>query len=153
MTDRAKKICMRCIKKEHDAGKSMVTVPVEVLGKCSYCGVENWIFEVGGDVPAQTIADMPELEVEKPKKRKKREVGESIPNPIEELKHGISKEKAEAVIELMEEPSDAEYAKVTKLITEEEKEPVEKSLEDMTEDELRARLAELKNNGTHRRYA
>ena len=183
MTGRNKWICTRCIRTEHGDGKSMVTKPEQVLGTCSYCAVENWIFEVVGDVPAKTIADMPELKVEKPKKRKKREVGESIPegmeaaiadvragrvtkidnldeldevpeieaeevpesipDPIEELKHGISEEKAEAVIELMEEPSDAEYAKVTKLITEEEKELVEKSLEDMTEDELRARLAEL----------
>ncbi len=72
-------ICTRCIKKEHEAGKSMVTVPEHVLGTCSYCDVENWVFEVVGDVPAQTVGDMPELGVEKPKKRKKREVSESIP--------------------------------------------------------------------------
>ena len=121
-------ICNRCIRIEHDAGKSMVTVPEEVLGKCSYCGVENWVFEVVGDVPAKTIADMPELEVEKPKKRKKREVGESIP-------------EAEAVELAAEIESHADEPSTPYVPLDEE--PVKKSLEDMTEDELRARLAEL----------
>ena len=135
-------ICTRCIRTEHGDGKSMVTKPEHFLGTCSYCGVENWVFEVVGDVPAKTIADMPELELEKPKKRKKREVGESIPASSKAIA-ATSLEENPDIPDPMEEPSDAEYAKVTKLITEEEKELVEKSLEDMTEDELRARLAEL----------
>ena len=144
-------ICKRCIKIEHDAGKSMVTVPEEVLGNCSYCGVENWVFEVVGDVPAKTIAEMPELKVEKPKKRKKREVSESIP-PLEEAsqeKDVITSPSSEGEEESIPEEELSEVLSVGVEEVPESSpviypaEPVEKSLEDMTEDELRARLAEL----------
>ena len=173
-------ICTRCIRIEHDAGKSMVTVPEEGLGKCSYCGVENWVFEVVGDVPAKTIADMPELEVEKPKKKKKakreetielidktlegmakdveREVSESIP-PLEEAsqeKDVITSPSSEGEEESIPEPEivkvdnvfeaievavDARFSGQSVKVVKDE--PVEKSLDDMTEDELRAKLAEM----------
>lgn len=129
-------ICKRCIGTEHVDGKSIVTKLEQFLGKCSYCGVENWIFEVVGDVPAKTIADMPELEVEKLKKRKEREVGESIPLTTEEAKEVIR--NGESITKVLD-AAQAELDNIELV----KKEPVEKSLDDMTEDELRAKLAEL----------
>lgn len=124
-----------------------MTVPDNAIGTCSYCGVENWVFEVVGDVPAGTIGDMPTLKIEG-------EVGESIPeakgsNPLErpddapnpevvlvDVEEPVEKSAVEETVDAVIGVTEAVAEAVGAPFTDEQKEAVQK--------EKQAKIAEYK---------